>query len=71
MRSLIISTKSEFLEWKDHIVTREVMRGFHERIKQLEYELGQAAGLNSLDDRYKAGAIAAYSDILNVEHEDD
>lgn len=47
------------------------MDGFRQRIQELEIILGKSAGLDSLEDRYKAGAIAAYQDILYIEFEEE
>lgn len=44
-----------------------MMLGFMERIDQIRQELGQTAGIDPLSDRYRVGAIAAYTDVLNVD----
>jgi hypothetical protein len=41
-----------------------------ERIFNLHQELGQSAGVDSIMDRYKSGAIGAYTDLLNISFED-
>lgn len=46
------------------------MDGFRQRIRELETQLGVQAGIDSLEDRYKAGAIAAYHDLIYVEFEE-
>lgn len=63
-------SKADFIEWKQNLVTQAVMDGFRQRIQELEIILGKSAGLDSLEDRYKAGAIAAYQDILYIEFEE-
>ena len=46
------------------------MNGFRQRIRELETQLGVQAGVDSLDDRYKAGAIAAYHDLIYIDFEE-
>lgn len=42
------------------------MDGFRERIEAMKEQLAQSAGIDPLTDRWTAGAIQAYSDILNI-----
>lgn len=45
------------------------MTEIQNRIKAIQEDLGNTAGNDSLYDRFRAGAISAYSDILNIEYE--
>lgn len=54
------------MDWKAHPVTKAIMEGFRQRIRAVEEELGQIAGVEPSNDRFKVGAIAGYLDILNV-----
>jgi hypothetical protein len=63
-------TKDSFRDWKANPVTKTVIDEFKKRIYAVQVDLGNTAGLDAISDRYKAGAIAAYSDILNIEFED-
>jgi hypothetical protein len=57
-------------EWKSLEITQVIMSELKLRQAQLRLELGQSAGIDPLDDRHKAGVIAAYEDILNIELEE-
>lgn len=46
------------------------MREVRNRIIQLQDHLGQAAGVDPLQDRYHAGYILACMDFLNVDFEE-
>ena len=60
-------TKSEFIDWKKHPVTKEVMSILTDRVAQLQYELGFSAGILPSEDRFKCGAIGAYNDMIQIE----
>lgn len=64
-------TKEDFLEWKQLAVTKALVNEWTLRIEGLQEELGNTAGLDPLTDRYKAGAIQAYKDLLNMEFEEE
>lgn len=40
------------------------------RISVLEEKLGNVAGIDPLEDRYTAGAIAGYKDLLNIQFDE-
>ena len=40
------------------------------RINQLQEDLGNTAGVDPLQDRYRSGAIRAYKDLLEIEFEE-
>jgi hypothetical protein len=65
------TTASEvFRDWKKQGITKAVFQGLQERKEALQEELGQAAGINPLQDRFAAGYIAAVNDILNISLDD-
>lgn len=64
-------TKADLVEWRSFPVTREIINILRDRVDQLQFELGQSAGLNPAEDRFKCGAIGAYTDILNIEVDTD
>jgi hypothetical protein len=63
-------TKSDFIDWKQHPVTKEVFRKLIERINIIQETLGDSAGENPLADRFSVGAIQAYKDILLMEYDE-
>ncbi len=46
------------------------MDGFRQRIIELKEQLAASAGIDASEDRFRVGAIAAYSDILNISVEE-
>lgn len=67
---MTIVTKDSFRDWKANPVTKAVMNDLFERIQRIREDLGNTAGIDPIEDRRKAGAIAAYSDIINIEVEE-
>lgn len=63
-------TKQDFLDWKQHPVTKQVFAAFKEREGQLLLALGNSAGLDPQEDRFRAGYISALKDFYQVELED-
>ena len=63
-------TKSDFIDWKSHPITKEVFKSIAERIYQLQVELGDTAGHDVRQDALKVGAIQACKDILEMSVED-
>lgn len=57
------------MDWKQHPITQEVLNTIKIRIRDLESELGISAGVDSLHDRFKVGAIAAYKDFYFLDME--
>ena len=51
--------------------TKEVWRRIKERIDEASGILSVNAGLQALDDRYMAGMIRAYREILDLTHDED
>lgn len=69
MESVIV-TKDSFRDWKANPVTKAVMDGFRDQILRLQDRLGNTAGENALQDRYTAGVIAGYKDLILVEFDE-
>jgi hypothetical protein len=63
-------TKDSFRDWKANPVTKAVFRDIQSRILRIQEELGTTAGIEPLNDRFKSGAIGAYTDLLNVDFEE-
>lgn len=61
---------SEFSDWKTHPVTKVVFEALQLREKELTESLVSSAGTDSLEDRYKAGYIAALRDVYLITVED-
>lgn len=62
--------RQDFLDWKRHPVTQQVMGQLQARIEELKDELvGQAQFGNAVLQSFKAGAINAYQDIVLIEYE--
>ena len=62
-------TKSDFLDWKSHPITKEVFAQISSNIYGLQVELGGTAGKDAWADTLKVGAIQALSDILDMDFE--
>ena len=61
-----MSSKADFIDWKSNPITKEVFSSLHERIRQLQEELGGSAGLDVRQDAMKVGAIQACRDFLDT-----
>ncbi len=48
-------------------MTKAVFDLIYSNIQRLHVELGESAGSDSLQDRWKCGVIAGYNDLLNIE----
>lgn len=64
-------TKADFIDWKHHPVTEHVFAQIKERIRSLEQELGQSAGIDLRQDSIKVGAIQAHLDTLDIQYGED
>jgi hypothetical protein len=60
-------TKDSFRDWKANPVTKAVMTEIARRIQAVQEDLGVTAGQEPLNDRFKSGAVGAYTDLLNIE----
>lgn len=63
-------SKQEFLQWKENPVTEEVFNTIAQRIEDAKDVLSVSAGNDSLNDRFLAGMIQAYREILDTSYED-
>lgn len=63
-------TKESFRDWKADPVTKAVFNGFRDNILKLQELLGEVAGTDPMLDRWRAGVIAGYKDVLLIEFED-
>jgi hypothetical protein len=59
-------TKDEFIEWKEHPATQEIKSKIRDRIEQLQYELGNTAGENSVWDAKRSGIIVGMTTLLDI-----
>lgn len=66
-----MSLKQDFLDWKSHPVTKRVFEGLKEQEALLQEQLVQAAGIDSSEDRYRVGYIAALRDVYLIRLEDE
>lgn len=46
------------------------MNELYNHILRIREDLGNTAGIDPLEDRRKAGAIAAYADMINIEFDE-
>lgn len=60
-------TKDSFRDWKSNPVTKAVFNEIAQRVFAERERLGNTAGNDPLNDRYVVGAIAAYTDLLNID----
>lgn len=63
-------TRDEFRDWLDHPVTHVVFMQINERIARLNQLLEASAGLNPIEDRFLAGNIRAYRNIIELDWEE-
>lgn len=62
-------TKDEFIEWKSLNATKEVFKAIKERQDALKDELAYSAGVDSVNDSRRVGAIQAYQDLFDITYE--
>lgn len=58
-------------DWKNLSITQEIMDEFRKRQAFAKEYLASNAGIDSGQDRWYSGTIAAYEDMLNVELENE
>lgn len=51
-------------------MTKEVFNAIRERQQAIKEELAFSAGVDSLNDRFRAGAVQAYQDLFDITHEE-
>jgi hypothetical protein len=64
-------TESEFKDWKASPITKQVFTSIAKRIYDLQVDLGTSAGIDVREDAKKVGAIQAYTDLLEIEFEEE
>ena len=70
-------TKEEFLEWKEHPVTKEIYKDLEEIKRDLEVSLGAGESLSYHSSQTQGmtnrivGQIAGLNQILNLYYEDE
>jgi hypothetical protein len=64
-------TKTEFIDWKSNPITKQVFNELRMYIDGLQAELGQAAGVDSIADARRVGAIQAYKDLLEIDFDEE
>jgi hypothetical protein len=64
-------TKSDFMDWKRHPVTEQVLYQLEGRVTELVEALVQNAGINPITDATNSGAIRAYRDMLSISFEEE
>ena len=64
-------TEDEFKDWHANRVTKQVFNTIAKRIYDLQVDLGTSAGLDVREDAKKVGAIQAYTDLLEIEFEEE
>lgn len=68
-----MSFKESFVLWKRDPITKAMFESMDQRLDLLKEELAVSAGIDPLQDRYRAGYIQAirdFSDIDLVDKED-
>lgn len=63
-------SKEEFSEWKSSFATKQFFESVIVRIEDAKDVLSATAGLDSLQDRYIAGMIQAFREVLSTEWEE-
>lgn len=64
-------TETEFKDWKASPITKQVFTSIAKRIYDLQVDLGTSAGIDVREDAKKVGAIQAYTDLLEIEFEEE
>lgn len=66
-----MTIKSEFLDWKQHPITKRVFAGLLEQEQSITEQLITSAGVDPAEDRFKSGYIAALRDVYLIRLEDE
>lgn len=64
-------TKADFIDWKSNPITKQLLNDLQDRIRNLQAELGVQAGLDPRLDALKVGAIQAYTDLLDLDFDEE
>lgn len=62
--------KSEFIDWKNNVVTQEFLKAVAARSEQAIQILALSAGVDPLSDRFTCGMIHAMREVLDVQFDD-
>ena len=62
---------SDFYNWKLDPVTQAFFSACQKRIMDAREILGNSAGIDSNDDNFNRGMIRAYTEIIQVQFEDE
>lgn len=60
----------EFQDWKMHVVTKAFMQAAQERIYDAVMQLSTSAGIDSAQDNFMRGFVAAYRELENFRIDD-
>lgn len=66
-----MTIQSEFLDWKQHPITKRVFAGLKEQELDMSERLITSAGEFPAEDRFKVGYIAALRDVYLIRLEDE
>lgn len=61
-----MSLTSEFSDWKNHPITKRVFQELKETERRIAEQLTVEAGIDPLENRFKAGYIAALRDFYLI-----
>lgn len=64
-------SEEEFKEWRASPVTKQVFTSILNRVYDLQVDLGLSAGIDPREDAKKVGAIQAYTDLLNLDYDEE
>ncbi len=62
-------TKNDFLDWKSHIVTKEVFATIEQKIEDAVEALVVSTESNPDRDMFLRGMISAFKDVLEISYE--
>lgn len=63
-------TAADFYDWKRHPMTQIVIENLAKNVRDLKEALAEQAGKDPLEDRFRAGYIAAFNDIIRMDWEE-
>ena len=65
-----VISQSDYQDWKSNPVTKAYMLAVAESIGQVKEDLAVRAGLNSTEDNFYRGYVAAMNDVLQFRIDD-
>ena len=63
-------SQGEFQDWRSHVVTKAFMAAAQERIIDCMYAMSTQAGMDSVQDNFMRGFIAAYRELESFRIDD-